>query len=116
MFDPDAPDPLDRPGPRPWSARTRQERVGFVLGFAAVAGSIALIVVADTPAFRFGLAIIAAVAAGWFALRAWIAGTAAAHRLHERRPVAAVVSALFAAIDIGLGGAVLWYSAPIVFA
>lgn len=115
MFDPDAPDPLDRPGPRPWSARTRQERVSFVLGFAAIAGSIALIVVADTPTFRFGVAIVAAVAAGWFALRAWIAGTTAVRRLRERRPVAAVFSALLMATDLGLGGAVLWYAAPIVF-
>lgn len=116
MFDPDAPDPLDRPGPRPWSARTRQERAGLVLGFGAIAGSIALIVVADTPVFRFGVAIIAAMAAGWFALRAWIAGTTAMRRLHKRRPVAAVFSALFGAIDLGLGSAVLWYAAPFVFA
>lgn len=116
MFDPDAPDPLDRPGPRPWSARTRQERTGFLLGFAAIAGSIALIVVADTPAFRFGVTIVAGVAAGWFALRAWIAGTTAVHRFQERRPVGAVFSALLMAIDLGLGSAVLWYAAPFVFA
>ncbi len=115
MYDPDTPDPLDRPGPRPWSERTRQERTGFVLGFAAIAGSLALIVIADTPAFRFGVATIAAIAAGWFALRAWIAGAKAVRRVRGGRPVAAVFSALFVAIDLGLGGAVLWEAAQIVF-
>lgn len=115
MYDPDAPDPLDRPGPRPWSERTRQERLGFVLGFGAIAGSLALIVIADTPAFRFGVAVIAIVAVGWFALRASIAATRAGHRLGEGRPIAAAFSALVATIDLGLGGAILWYAAQIVF-
>lgn len=115
MYDPDAPDPLDRPGPRPWSERTRQERLRFVLGFGAIAGSLALIVIADTPAFRFGVAIVAIIAAGWFALRAWIAAAKAGHRVVERRQIAAAFSAIVAAIDLGLGGAILWYAAQIVF-
>ena len=116
MYDPDAPDPLDRPGPRPWSERTRQDRLGFVLVFGGIAGSLALIVIADTPAFPFGVAIVASMVAGWFVLRAWIAVTRAGHRVGEGRSIAAAFSALAAAIDLGLAGAVIWYSAQIVLA
>lgn len=114
MFDPDAPDPLDRPGPRPWSERTLQERIGFLLAFGAIAGSIALIVIADTPVFRFGVASVAMIAAAWFVLRAWIGGTKAAHRLREGRPIAAVFGAIVVAIEIGASGLILWYAAQFV--
>lgn len=115
MFDPDAPDPLDRPGPRSWSERTRQERIGFVLGFAAIAGSLALIVVADTPAFRAGVGLVAVIATSWFGLRAWLAGTRSVHCLRDGRPIAAVFTVIFAVVNLGLGAAILWYAAPIVF-